>query len=404
MKFEINFLDNLKEFGIFIFALLLVFPVNILISNDNQISISFVSSFDYAYITRENMYLAMPCSFILLPFFIFNFFLDLFKSKIFSGHKTLLFFFNLILLILIICIFYFIDLNIRLVKNLISLNILIFLLFYSKIFFKNFSYKTIDKVIFFSVFILSLVCLTNLFSKILFYAPRFDIISKSSVFYYFNISHYQDYFPYVVFLCLGLVLFLQNRIFNLKEKIYYSLIFLLWLFESIIYDNKGLLFVFIFSLSSLIFYRFTLIKNFIISNLYFFYLPLILMFFFTIFPLIYGLDRSLDERFRLFSRNYSDIENVFFPLINKSMLEFYANIHNDFLDIFTLYGLFSFFVFNLIYLKLRKIIKHNFLFGFLLIGIYFLGSLVQNNLLNPYFLIIFCLILSLNSKDYLNRI
>ena len=69
MKFEINFLDNLKEFGIFIFALLLVFPVNILISNDNQISIRFVIAYDYAYITRENMYLAIPCSFILLPFF-----------------------------------------------------------------------------------------------------------------------------------------------------------------------------------------------------------------------------------------------------------------------------------------------------------------------------------------------
>ena len=90
--------------------------------------------------------------------------------------------------------------------------------------------------------------------------------------------------------------------------------------------------------------------------------------------------------------------------MHTSILENYNNNHNDFLEIYTLYGIFSFFIYNFILLKIRKIMIHNFFYGYLFANIFFLGSIVQNNFLNPYLLIIISLTLGLDSKNYFKRI
>ncbi len=403
MSFKTTFSEIFKNLVIFISVFILVFPVNILISFDNQISITFVELYDYAYLFKH-FYLVMPSSFLLIPFVIYFFISDFIKLNLFSNQKTLFLLIYLILIIFLSLAISLGDLNIRLIKNFISSNILIFLLFYSKVFLKNFSEETLQKAIYTSVYLVVLICSYNLFSKILFYVNTFDLETKTKLFLDFNISHYQDYFPYLVFMCLGIVLF-SNSIFNSFEKFIYSAVILGWLFEGIIFDNKGLLLVFVFSLFSFLIFKIDLLKSFILKNLYFFYIPLIIYLIICVYPNFYGFEPSIDDRIRALSRNYYGIENIFpFPILNKTILSNYANTHNDFIELFSLYGIFCVLIFQIIFLKVRKIINYNFIFGFMISSIYFLGSIVQNNLLNPYLLIITCLILSLNSKTYLKRI
>ena len=403
MNLKTIFSEIKLNLSIFFFTLILVFPVNILVSLDNQITIEFVKLYDYVYTLKKTNYIVFPTSFILIPYFIYIFFLDFKKSKIFFNHKTILFFAYLLISISIVGIFYFKGYNFRLIKNFILLNILIFFLFYSKIFFQNYSHRVIEKGIYFSVLIISYICLNNLFNKIMF-NDKYSVVSTSKIFFNLNISHYPDYFPYLVFMLIGIIFFSKNNIFNLKEKFIYILILIVWLFESIIYQNKGLLIVFLFFITTSIFFKSNLLKKFFIKNLYLFYLPMLLMLLFSFSLTLYGIESSLDERFRAFVRNYEGINNILFPLMHTSILENYNNNHNDFLEIYTLYGIFSFFIYNFILLKIRKIMIHNFFYGYLFANIFFLGSIVQNNFLNPYLLIIISLTLGLDSKNYFKRI
>ena len=403
MNFKITFSEVLKNIFIFTSVFILIFPVNILISYNNQISISFVELYDYAYLLK-NFYIVIPSSFVLIPFVIYLFILDFFKYNIFSNHKSIFVIFFIIIILIIAIVLISGEFNFRLIKNFISSNILIFLLFYSKIFLKNFSEETIKKGIFLSIYFLALVCIFNLFHKLLFYDNEFDLESKTEIFFSFHLSHYQDYFPYLVFMSIGLVLF-SHSIFDFKEKFFYSIIFLAWLFESIIFENKGLFLVFVISLFSFLILKNNSLKKFVINNLYFFYLPLIIYLVISVYPIFYGFEPSIDDRIRSLSRNYYGVENILlFPILNKTILSNYANTHNDFIELFSLYGIFSILIFQIIFLKIRKLINYNFLFGFMISCIYFLGSIVQNNLLNPYLLIITCLILGLDTKTYFKRI
>ena len=403
MNFKITFSEIFKNLLIFISVFILIFPVNILISFDNQISITFVELYDYAYYFKH-FYLVMPSSFFLIPFVIYFFISDFFKLNLFSNQKTLFFFIYIIITTILFIILILGDSNIRLIKNFISSNILIFLLFYSKVLIQNFSEETIKKAIYISVILTFYVCIFNLFHKTFFYYSAYDLETKTKLFLDFNISHYADYFPYLVFLFLGIVLF-SNHIFNKLEKYLYSTGFLLWFFEGIIFENKGLLLVFIFSLLSFLIFKINLLRNFVSKNLYLFYVPLIIYLIITVYPIFYGFEPSIDDRIRAISRNYYGIQNVlFFPVLNKSILSNYANTHNDFVEIFTLYGIFCVLIFQMIFLKIRKLINYNFIFGFMMACTYFFGSIVQNNLLNPYLLIVICLILGLNTKTYFKRI
>jgi hypothetical protein len=403
MNFKTTFSEIFKNLLIFISVFILIFPVNILISFDNQISITFVELYDYAYLFKH-FYLVMPSSFLLIPFVVFFFISDFIKFNLFSNQKTLFFLIYIIITTFLIIILSLGDFNIRLIKNFISSNILIFLLFYSKVLIQNFSEKTIRKAIYISVYLIFLTCIFNLFHKTFFYDNSFDLETKTKLFLNFNLSHYQDYFPYLVFILLGIVIF-SDYIFNKLEKFLYSTIFLLWFFESLIFENKGLLLVFIFSFLSFLILRIDLLKSFILKNLYLFYLPLIIYLIIAVYPIFYGFEPSIDDRIRALSRNYHEIQNIlFFPVLNKTILSNYANTHNDFVEIFTLYGIFCVLIFQMLFLRIRKLLNHNFIFGFMIVSIYFLGSIVQNNMLNPYLLIIICLILGTNTKIYLKRI
>jgi len=132
------------------------------------------------------------------------------------------------------------------------------------------------------------------------------------------------------------------------------------------------------------------LKNFIKKNLYLLYFPLLVFLYLAIFQLtlVYGVDASIADRLRTFTRNFDENINYLIPIMTDSKYN-YHNFHNDFLDIYYLYGIFAFIIFNFIFLKIRKILKINYIFGIYLIVLFSLFSLVQNNLLNPYFIIIF---------------
>lgn len=408
MNLKIPFSDIKLNFGIFFFSLILVFPVNILIIIDNQITLEFATKFDYVYQNLNNDYkffAGFPLSFLLVPIFIYSFFLNFLRGKIFYGHKTIFLIIYLFVSLFVISIFYFNDVGSRILKNFFSANLLIFFIFYSKIFINNYSMEIIKKVIFFSTLIVSYICLNNLFVRKLFYDDEFSGISSSNFLFNMQISHYYDYFPYLILILIGIIFFSKNNLFSFKEKFYYITIFTIWLLDQIIIQNKGMLIVVIFYLITSTLFALKILRKTLIKYIYFFYLPLILIIFFSISLAIYGVESSLDERFRTFIRNYDNLKNILFPLIDQgNLLVNYSNIHNDFLDLYTLYGIFSFFIFNLIMLRIRKIMSSNFFYGYFWANIFFLGSLVQNNFLNPYLLILFSLILGLKTKDYFKSI
>ena len=120
------------------------------------------------------------------------------------------------------------------------------------------------------------------------------------------------------------------------------------------------------------------------------YFPLLIFLYLAIFQLtlIYEVDASIADRLRTFTRNFDENINYLMPILSSSKYN-YHNFHNDFLDIYYLYGIFAFLIFNFIFLKIRKILKINYIFGIYLIVFFSLFSLVQNNLLNPYLIIIF---------------
>jgi hypothetical protein len=319
--------------------------------------------------------------------------------------------------ILFICIFYillsFLYVNIflnnhdtRFFKNLIQGCILIFCLIISR---KLYFQKKFQVYKYYN-FVLMFICLFNLFNLVIFFHS-----SEGANFLYFsdmayfagyldkNITHYADYFPFIVFLSLTC-----DFIFFKKDKFLVSFFILLkffWYLGVTLYSlkldyfilNKGLFFSLLFFLSvSIIF--FTL--KFKISRLKIFALIILLnlIYYFSLIILYDYLDSSLKDRAESFFylHNQLDFKNIFLPFFIKYGFE--HNLHNDFWDLYFSYGI----IFFLVYLLLSKILfeiyqinKYSFLIVF---SVFCFGSLVQNNLLNLYTIINFSLVLFLANK------
>jgi hypothetical protein len=387
-------------FSVF-FCFIILYPTNFI----------FTETFDlfkidnpfFHYLRLEIKGLAFPFSLILI-FYLIYVFCD---KKLFLQTGSLYFYFFSIYLLfyLIFSIIYSSSIDIRMLKNNVSICLLIF----SIITFSSIRLNNNFKIYKCYNYILSIICLSNLFNLVLF-------IKSSKGLYYFSqegylasylnsyITHFFDYFPYVVFLSTAadfifypknknlVLLFISIKVFWYLTTNYYSTIF--------IYEvtNKGLLISILFFL--ILFPALNYIKNLISKKNILLVIILINLFYLIIILGFYNyLESSIRDRGEAFFYLFQNMNilDLIFPMLIK--YNFLHNLHNDFWDLYFTYGLLFLFFYNLFSNILDKIFKIN-QYSFLIIFTTFvIGSLVQNNLLNIYIIFNFAFIFNLISSS-----
>ena len=392
-------------FSVF-FCLIILYPTNFV----------FTETFDlfrienpfFHYLRLEIKGLAFPFSLILI-FYLIYVFCD---KKLFLQTGSLYFYFFSIYLLfyLIFSIIYSSSIDIRMLKNNVSICLLIF----SIITFSSIRLNNNFKIYKCYNYILSIICLSNLFNLVLF-------IKSSKGLYYFSqdgylasylnsyITHFFDYFPYVVFLSTAadfifyhknknlVLLFISIKGFWYLTTNYYSTIF------NYEITNKGLLISILFFL--ILFPALNYIKNLISKkNILLIIILINLFYLILIFGFYNNLESSIRDRGEAFFYLFQNMNilDLIFPVLIK--YNFLHNLHNDFWDLYFTYGLLFLFFYNLFSNILYKIFKINHYSFLIIFTTFVIGSLVQNNLLNIYtifnFAFIFNLILSSdNSKN-----
>ena len=387
------------------FVLLIFCPVNIIyyIGENNYIlfnqpfSYSFQSLFlnDSLIEFAKQTHFAVPLNILTGIVLLTHIFKN--PNNYFNNNKHLYIYFLLYLLvnILILSLLLFNEIQLRLIKNFISVNFLIFFIYCLNIYCKNISYNNYKKIEIYFLNFLAIICVSNLIYNFIYFDETLMDITKGQFALGLQIAHYLDYFPPVILLTIAYLLS-AIKFENIDLSIYiYLLIFIFWFIYTMGIGlssmNKGAtITIYSFLIIFIVTIKSNLLKNFIKKNLYLLYLPLFIFLYFAIFQLtfFYDIDNSIADRLRTFTRNFNVNINYLIPILSDPKYN-YHNFHNDFLDIYYLFGIFAFIIFNVIFLKIRKILKINYIFGIYLIVFFSLFSLVQNNLLNPYFIIIF---------------
>lgn len=398
--FNINF-NYLLSFVFFIFfCFIILYPTNFVFTD--TFNLFRIDNPFYSYLNLEIRGLAFPLSFILIFYLIFVFC----EKGLFFINSSLYFYFFLIYLLLyfLFSIIYSSSIDIRLFKNNVSICLLIF----SIITFRYIKFKNYFEIYKCYNYVLSAICLTNLFNIVLFIKSSKGLYFFSQEGYlasYLNsyITHFFDYFPYVVFLSIAadfifyhknknlVLLFISIKVFWYLTTNYYSTIF------NYEVTNKGLLISILFVLIIFPFLKY--IKKLISKNNILLTIILINLFYLIlIFGFYNNLESSLRDRgesfFYLFQN--MNILDLIFPVFIK--YNFLHNVHNDFWDLYFTYGLLFLLFYNFFSKILNQICKINHYSFIITFATFVIGSLVQNNLLNIYtifnFVFIFNLILS----------
>jgi len=205
------------------------------------------------------------------------------------------------------------------------------------------------------------------------------------------IYNYYDYFPFIYLLA---VLISVRNIYH-KNRVFFSLT-VLSLSLIIIPLTSSRLFIGMTLLAPIVF----LFHNSININkriLFILYLltVIVLTLCFSYDPYFFN-EVSLQIRLHHWYSFFNSYEaiNIIFPFQNEYRISMDGSFHNEFLELFSYYGLFAFFYIYFFYLMLKNTAyKYNQLVK-LLFFILIIGMLIQLNLLNPYISMIVALFLS----------
>ena len=402
--------DNLLKFILFCIVLIIIFPSNVICFFENSpfnllnYSCKFtVPDYVYANIKKADKFLVFPLSYIF--FHLFLIIIYFIKIKLFIKKK--IYFFICFFSIGIFLLFYNGFLNKNTFKILYHFSFLFHICFITN-FFKEYIIK--NKKIFRNIFFYYII----LFNLILFFSNmnflflshiQNELIIPSQLYGMFVISHYRDYFIFLSFISFGFLYLLRKEI-NYTYKFFSIINYITWFYINSKSEFNGTFYLSFLSLilMLIIFKNFTLFKNLILKKNIVIYAPFSIYLYFAISG-IYGIHYSLDERFRQIYRNFSNVDFIFFPIFNSNSLSYFNHAHNDFLDIFYCFGLFSFLIYKKITIFIIKLFKSSYIIGCIFISTFFVGGLTQNNLVNPYlsinFLIIGMLFLFIYSKSKL---
>ena len=401
-KFDKNIEVSLAYF---FFVTIIIFPTNILLTKSLQLIIP--NNPFYKYLGNHDSMLSFPISAIILFYLSYL----LISKKLFfqSNFKFIILSFIYFISFIFISIYFFNSFDLRLLKNIFNFSLMIFALYV----FINFKFSNLFLIYTIYSFLISLICIFNLFNLILFYNSftNYYFSAEGYLSGYLNlyITHFMDYFPFVVFMSIALdILFYKN---NKKLIFLLILVKLYWYFVINTYSlelaggilNKGLLVSIIFLIISKIILK---IINISVTHRTIFISILLINIIFLLY-LIFdfnNLEPSIKDRAEPFSYLIENISffNMLFPVLLKFGFE--HNLHNDFWDLYFSFGIiflvFYYYLSKILY-QLFEINKNSFLIIFSAICI---GSLVQNNLLNIYTFMNLAFILSILINSKKNKI
>ncbi len=225
------------------------------------------------------------------------------------------------------------------------------------------------------------------------HTDRESMIIHHAFFYTnFSISHYRDYFVFLIFL-LGAFFYLFSKELSPVFRYFVTINSIIW-FLPYLYNESSLSFIISFLclvLMLFLFLKYNFFKDLLLKKNIVIFFPLSVYSYLAISG-IYGIHSSIDERFRQFYRNFNNTDFIYFPIIDSNFINNFSNAHNDFFDIFYCFGLFSLLIFFYLTIFVIKIFKSNILMGSIFISTFFIGGLTQNNLLNPYLSINFLIV------------
>ncbi len=279
--------------------------------------------------------------------------------------------------------------NFRVIKN--AFSFLLSLLFF--FFLVNLNFKNTLNYYKFYTLCISTICLLNIININLFESKNLYSYGSKDVllsgYFFYTLTHYQDYFPYLIFssLALDLFFFKKTKIIPQLAIIIKFIWFINFNYFSIFlgmgFINKGLMISFISFVILFFFFKYFNLKlsfKFIlysIININFAYF-LILIFFYKF------LDSSLQDRAESFFILFNNLNffDFFYPVISRN--EFSHNLHNDFWDLYFTFGIFFLFVYYSISKLIFIIYGINKYSAMIFYCVFIIGSLAQNNILNLY--------------------
>lgn len=401
---------SIQNLLVYIFFLLLLVPI--------FISLDFSQGllFD-AYVWNKYKYPSIPLSSLILLFFSIIYYKKLLENKLLMIFTFLIFVY--------VIINYFLGINRTLF---VGLGMLI--PFYSYIVFRE--YLKSHKYNYYNVFFitLSIIILFKIVtdislhyqinylkipvfeysysaadaSRLYTFVKHYSITNMSTVFFgsiNFTIYNYFDYFPFVYYIII--ILSIYNII---KGKMTVLSILITILSILVVHDTYSRLYIYSIYLTPLlfIFYYVTKFRLDIYMYLFIFTAISITLYLGLNIIDVSSLGPSLASRYEkwyTYCLNF-DVIHFLIPGLNIYRQEHLGSLHNEFLEIFSYFGLLIFFYFYLLRRLFFELNKNYSLIIYFLMFIYFIGSLIQSNFTNPYIAIISGLFFAIISQSQIN--
>lgn len=220
----------------------------------------------------------------------------------------------------------------------------------------------------------------------------------STPFYLYNkiiIYSYYDYFPFLYYIATVFSLF--NII---KKQFIKSSLFLILVSNIVILDTGSRLFIYGIYLIPLLLIFFYVSKFSLKTSFNIFISIVIIVTFILGFYNLNFSDVSLLSRNSHALRYFQDFSliNLILPFINEHRINSIGSLHNEFLEIWSFFGLIIFYYLYLLKKMFSNINEEYKLISFLLMFILIIGMLIQINFCNPYVGIILGMILGILSK------
>ena len=375
-NYSISTITKTKKKILYLFFFLVMVPVFI------NLDISEGLRFDVNAINKLNKPPSLPLSFFIMLLFIFNF-------KVLLKKKDYVLFFFITFFISSLSVFIG---NFRIIIIFVQMNFFLIYFYIFQDFFKNY-----DKYIILDFYFKSL-------SLIIFIKFCFDffLFQNLDTNFFLNksllIYNYYDYFPFIYFLAGTLSL----RNIWYKKNFLISLIILIICLISLIFTHSRLFSYSFYLVPFLIlFYQIIKLNKKSITILYFL-IVILLTFIFASNPNLSS-EESMVSRFdhwKFFFESFDAI-HILFPFTNKYRIAIdHGSFHNELLEIFSYFGLFSL----LFFFQLYKIFTKPTINGYsmitkLLLFVFIIGMLVQNNFLNIYISVLLASFLSLTQLE-----
>lgn len=403
---------NKSKFNYLFLIIIIIFSVPIFFSiNIVDLNISILTGVGYVsqqlgYTIDDFVGIAFPISILIIM--LSPLLLIISKQNILNILSFDLILISIISIIYILYIQFFYNfISIRVIKTCFTI---IFFLFCFNLFqylLSTLTEKQIENIVNFFIFFINLIVIIILINTYISY-------NKYSFIFSFSNYQYSTYFPYFIYLLFfvntGLIIRDKKNIYFFSFIIIYGL---LSIFEGIkiintyflgIFENYFIGICFILNIL-IILIKIINDKLKVIQNLnIFLFINAIVINVIVVsllsFGIFYNYVPQIDERVRNFyfatkDMNYLSILGLF---QNKEKIIQIGTAHNDLLELFSIFGIFIFFIYKKIFISLNIIFKKDFLIYSSLLIVIFIGGMSTTVLMSLYFNYFLALMITIYEK------